>query len=65
LQPCKGGPADIDRELAGRMVDGAIAGGGNYLDTVWMYHAPIQKRLQTAGLALLYQKYTPKCKKNQ
>jgi predicted aldo/keto reductase-like oxidoreductase len=34
--PCKSGPADIDRELAGRMIDEAIAGGVNYFDTAWM-----------------------------
>ncbi|MHB9291670.1 hypothetical protein Holit_00748 [Hollandina sp. SP2] len=48
--PCKSGPADIDRELAGRMIDEAIAGGVNYFDTAWMYHGGESEKF--AGEAL-------------
>ncbi|MDR2339589.1 MAG: aldo/keto reductase [Deltaproteobacteria bacterium] len=37
--PVTGGPSEIDKPKAMAMVDEAIAGGVNYFDTAWMYHA--------------------------
>jgi predicted aldo/keto reductase-like oxidoreductase len=48
--PYKGGPADINRELAGQMIDEAIPGGVNYFDTAWMYHGGESEKF--AGEAL-------------